>query len=230
MSSRDAILGRIRRSLAVGPDDVTRRAAVSDRITRPPRGTIPARGQLAPAARVELFAAMAERVNATVDRVASRDDIPAAVASYLRDHNLPAAIRRGADPRLDGLPWHTERQLDVKVGPSDGRDLAGLSHGFAGVAETGTLALVSGSDNPTTLNFLPEHHLVVIDATDVAGDYETVFERLRASYGKGEMPRTVNLITGPSRSGDIEQTILLGAHGPRNLHILIVGEASDPAH
>jgi len=77
--------------------------------------------------------------------------------------------------------------------------------------------------------FLPDNHIVVIAAEDVAGDYETVFARIRDTYGKGEMPRTVNLITGPSRSADIEQTLLLGAHGPRRLHIVVVtGEAGAP--
>jgi L-lactate dehydrogenase complex protein LldG len=51
-----------------------------------------------------------------------------------------------------------------------------------------------------------------------------VWARIRYAYGKGGMPRTVNWITGPSRSGDIEQTLLLGAHGPRRLHILLVRE------
>lgn len=83
--------------------------------------------------------------------------------------------------------------------------------------------LTSGPDNPTTVNFLPEVHVVAVAAGDIAGDYETVLGRLRETYGKGEMPRTVNLITGPSRSADIEQTLLLGAHGPRRLHVMIVG-------
>jgi L-lactate dehydrogenase complex protein LldG len=63
---------------------------------------------------------------------------------------------------------------------------------------------------------------VVVKAADVTGDMESVWTMLRANSGKGEMPRAVNLVTGPSRSGDIEQTILLGAHGPRALHIIIV--------
>ncbi|MFX8828968.1 LUD domain-containing protein, partial [Acinetobacter baumannii] len=78
------------------------------------------------------------------------------------------------------------------------------------VAESGTLVLTSGRDNPTTLNFLPEYHVVVVEASDIAGDYETIWNRVRAAYGKGTMPRTVNMVTGPSRSGDIEQTLLLG--------------------
>jgi L-lactate dehydrogenase complex protein LldG len=83
--------------------------------------------------------------------------------------------------------------------------------------------LVSGPDNPTTLNFLPENHIVVLNAADIKGDLETLLTALRQTYGKGEMPRTVNLVTGPSRSGDIEQTILLGAHGPRAVHLVLVG-------
>ena len=83
--------------------------------------------------------------------------------------------------------------------------------------------MTSGADNPTTLNFLPETAIVVLDAADIAGDYETVWDRLLPPGGEGLLPQTVNLITGPSRSADIEQTLLLGAHGPRSLHIVVVG-------
>jgi L-lactate dehydrogenase complex protein LldG len=220
--SREAILSKIRTALGAGPGDVERRATVSDRLIRPPRGLVPQRGQRPRAERIALFVAQAEKVSATVERVASPDAVPAAVAQYLRARNLPASLRRGADPRLAALPWASEPNLTVATGPSAGDDLVGLSHAFGGVAETGTLVMASGPDNPTTLNFLPEYHLVVIDADDIEGDTETVFDLIRARYGKGVMPRTVNMITGPSRSGDIEQTILLGAHGPRSLHIVIL--------
>jgi L-lactate dehydrogenase complex protein LldG len=98
-----------------------------------------------------------------------------------------------------------------------------VSHAFGGIAETGTLVMTSGKDNPSTINFLPEHHIVVINAKDVDGDMETVLAKVRKKFGKGVMPRTLNFITGPSRSGDIEQKIILGAHGPRALHIIVVG-------
>jgi L-lactate dehydrogenase complex protein LldG len=145
----------------------------------------------------------------------------AAVATFLRDQNLGPAIRRGADPRLDGMPWEAT-MLEIARGPSDGSDAASVSHAFAGVAETGTLVLVSGEDNPSTLNFLPDDHIVVVDGADVVADYERVWTLVRGRYGKGEMPRTVNLVTGPSRSGDIEQILLMGAHGPRRVHIVLV--------
>lgn len=223
MSSRDAILGRIRRSLGASGTDATRLATVRHRLAETPVNIIPARGQLPDAERVELFVRKANEVFASVARLENRDEIPRAVAEYLRSRNLPQAIRRGEDARLAGLPWEREAQLAVTVGPSDGKDLAGVSHADAGVAETGTVVLTSGADNPTTLNFLPDHHIVVVDASTVAGDYETVWADLRRRFGAGLMPRTVNLVTGPSRSADIEETLLLGAHGPRSLHILVVG-------
>lgn len=223
MSSRDAILGRIRRSLGASGSDATRLAAVRHRLAETPVNVVPARGQLPDAERIELFIRKAGEVFSTVVRLGSRDDIPTAVAAYLRDRNLPQAIRRGGDPRLAALPWEREAQLAVTVGPSDGNDLVGLSHADAGVAETGTVVLISGQENPTTLNFLPDHHIVVVDASTVGGVYETVWADLRRRFGAGVMPRTVNLVTGPSRSADIEETLLLGAHGPRSLHILVVG-------
>jgi L-lactate dehydrogenase complex protein LldG len=132
-------------------------------------------------------------------------------------------VRSGADPVIETLPWTREPHLERLVGPSDGSDPVALSRAFAGVAETGTLVLLSGPENPTTLNFLPDTHIVMIAAADIAGDYESIWRRLRERHGPGVMPRTVNMITGPSRSADIEQTLILGAHGPRALLILVVG-------
>jgi L-lactate dehydrogenase complex protein LldG len=148
--------------------------------------------------------------------------VPAAVADYLRSKNLPQSIRRGDDERLSLIPWAMQRALEVTTGASDGAQLASVSYSFGAVAESGTLVMLSGRDNPTTLNFLPDHHVVVVDERDIAGDYETVWDKIRERFGENKMPRVVNWISGPSRSGDIEQTHLLGAHGPRSLHVLVV--------
>lgn len=225
VGSRDAILASIRRSLGVTGKEAIRGQAVADRLAGHRRGVIPARGQLPPEQRVELFCQMVEFAAGTVERIASPADVPAAVSAFLRAHNLPMRIRHGDDPRLAAMPWEAERTLEVSTGPSGGSDLAAISHAFAGVAETGTLVLNSGPDNPTTLNFLPDLHLIVVDAADIAGDYESVWARLRERFGPGVMPRAVNMITGPSRSADIEQKLILGAHGPRQLHVLVTGEA-----
>jgi L-lactate dehydrogenase complex protein LldG len=223
MSGREAVLGRIRQSLGAGGDETVRAAAVAKRLSKPQKGIIPARGQLDERARVALFSTMAEGVFASVRHVKGADDVPRAVAEYLRSRNLPSSVRMGDDPRLAVMPWTKQKALQVRRGASDGEDETGVSYAFGAVAETGTLVMTSGPDNPTTVNFLPEHHIVVVDAGDIDGDLETVLAKVRKDYGKRHMPRVVNLITGPSRSGDIEQKLLLGAHGPRAVHIIVVG-------
>jgi L-lactate dehydrogenase complex protein LldG len=221
MSARDAILGKVRRALYVSADDTARNAAVDGRIRQHPAGIIPERGRVSPDAQLALFTRMVEKVGATVVRVGDTAQIPEAIAQYLRDRNLPARIRMGDDVLLNALPWQ-RTQIETSHGASDGTDPIGLSHAFGAAAESGTLVLVSGIANPTTLNFLPETHIVVLQRADLAGDYETIWRKLRSEYGRA-MPRTVNLISGPSRSADIEQTIVRGAHGPRELHIVVVG-------
>ncbi|WP_309299074.1 LutC/YkgG family protein [Methylopila jiangsuensis] len=226
MSARDQVLGAVRRSLGATGAERPRLKAVEDRLARPPLGVIPARAAArGPRERIALFVEMALASAATVDVVRDEADAPAAVAAYLRAHNLAPEVRRGGDPRLARLPWATTA-LTLKEGRTYGDDPVGLSAAFGGVAETGTLLLASGPDNPTSLNFLPDNHVVVLDAADVGATYEELWARLRARYGAGVMPRVANWITGPSRSADIEQILLMGAHGPRRLHIVLI----DPEH
>jgi L-lactate dehydrogenase complex protein LldG len=224
LSARDEILAGIRRALNVTGAEAPRRMAVAERLALAPAGIVPMRGQGDAAARSATFKAEAERAQASVAEVASAADVPSEIARYLRDGNLPATLRMGDDPSLAAMPW-SATTLEIARGASDGHDLNAVSVALAAVAESGTLALASGPDNPTTLNFLPDNHFIVVAASDILGDYESVWRKLRERYGKGLMPRTVNLITGPSRSADIEQTLLLGAHGPRRLHIVVVQNA-----
>jgi L-lactate dehydrogenase complex protein LldG len=226
-SARDEMLANIRRSLGVTGSEAPRASAVTERLRSRPLGIVPARGQLEPAERIALFKAQAERAAATVSLLAEGASVPEEIARFLRDNNLPASLRRGADPRLASLPWDAT-SLTVDVGPSEGRDLNAVSHALGGIAESGTVALISGPDNPTSLSFLPDNHIVVIAADDIAGDYETVLARVSTEPGAAGMPRSLNFITGPSRSGDIEQKLILGAHGPRRLHI-VVTSAPEPA-
>lgn len=221
MSARDDIFANIRRSLGVKGGETIRRQFVQDRLERAPKGVIPKRGQVSGEERIALFKVQTEASLATVTEVASAAEVPQSIALFLRNHNLLATLRMGDDQRLTAMPW-AETSLEVSHGPSGGRDLNAVSHAFGGVAETGTLAMVSGAENPSTLNFLPDNHIIVVSAKDIASDYESVWNHVRFAFGKGGMPRTVNFITGPSRSGDIEQTLLLGAHGPRRLHVVVV--------
>jgi L-lactate dehydrogenase complex protein LldG len=222
MNARDAILSKIKGQVAGNSVETARRAAVANRLASAPKGVIPQRGQLDASGLIELFCDRAQAVQATTKHVDTYDEIPDAISDYLRQRNLPQSIRMGEDERLGSINWSDWPQVTTAVGPTAGDDPIGLSHANGGAAETGTLVLTSGSENPTTLNFLPENHIVVIKAQDIEGDYEAALGRIRETYGKGRMPRTVNLVTGPSRSADIQQKLLLGAHGPRALHIIVV--------
>ncbi len=224
MSARERILGTIRASITRGgaARDV---AGAHARIANPKANLIPARAQLRHGKQVKLFIKQAEAAAATVVRVASAADAPAAVADYLAAHNLPARAVMAPDPALDALPWR-DTALELRAGATDGGDAVAVTGTFAAVAETGTLMIASGPDHPTTLDCLPESHVVVLRRDQVVGAYEDGWARLRAA-GRGT-PRTVVFITGPSRTGDIEQTMQLGAHGPRRLHIVLIDEDGAP--
>lgn len=221
MKAKDQILGRIRSGLCVDPaHDDARQRAVAERLASHPRNTVPARGTLDPEERIALFRKMAEAVSATTDRVAASADIAGAIASYLGGRNDLSPIRRGTDPRLEAVDWRAVPG-EVRTGPAEDGDQVGIAYALAGIAETGTSVLVSGPHAPTTIAFLPEVSIILLDAETIGGDMESAFDLVRESGS--DLPRTVNLITGPSRSADIEQTLLLGAHGPRALHLIVVG-------
>ncbi len=220
-NARLAVLGRVRAKLGVRSDEPGRLGLVQSRLRDPQPNLIPERAKGARAELIKLFQTMLEKAGAKVSRVRVLKGLPEAIAAQLRENNLPPRVRAGADPVFDALRAEPNG-LEILPGPADANDPVGLSHAIAAAAETGTLFLISGAENPSTINFLPETHLIVIFAADIAGSYEEGWAKLRI-YGSGTMPRTVNLISGPSRTADIEQTIVMGAHGPKKLLVLIAG-------
>jgi len=230
--SRDQVLSSIRRALKRGPLAPEAAAACETRLATHRRNLIPARARTLPRpGQVGLFVKMAETVNATVARVKQADDVPAAIADYLSRLNLPSRLVRAPDPVLDVLPWNERPLLETRRGVAEDTDPVGVTACFAAIAETGTLMLHSGATGPTRNNFLPDTHVVVVRASQVVAAYEDGWDRLRTARSRDggfAMPRTVNFITGPSRTADIEQKIELGAHGPRRLHIVLIddGEAA----
>ncbi len=221
-SARDEILAQIRHSLNVDPVAGDRVETVAERLGCHRRNIVPQRAKGTHAQNVERFRRRIEAVDATAYEVKFLTDIPAVIEEYLRDHNLSLKIRRGVDPALESLAWSKAPALQIVTGAARKTDKVSLSRAFCAVAETGTLVMTSGSRNPTTLNFLPENHIVIIEAGRIVGSYEDVWDEMRKVYGEGEMPRAVNLISGPSRTADVEQKIELGAHGPRRLHVIIL--------
>ena len=174
-----------------------------------------------PAVGGDLVARFAEKVELVASTFASVDGIDGvskAVSAYLDEHGLPKDIVVTTDPLLARVRWSNE--LAVARRAAEPEDRVSVTGAFAGVAETGTLVFVSDRATPTTLNFLPETHVAVLARDRLVAHLEDVWARLRAE--RAEPPRSVNLITGPSRTGDIELQLELGAHGPRRLHVLLV--------
>ncbi|MBU0751882.1 MAG: LUD domain-containing protein [Gammaproteobacteria bacterium] len=215
--SRDLILGRIRerlgRSAANAP---TAGAAVDAALAahsaspRPPPD-------------VDLVAAFrtrSEALSSTVDEVAVLADVPRAVAAYLAEHKIdPRAV---CVPEIKGLDWRGAG-IEVEARAAVDHDLVGITGCFRAIAETGTLMLCTAPATPATVSLLPETHIAVVAAPTILASMEEAWAAARAEFG--QLPRAVNFISGPSRTGDIEQTIVLGAHGPYRVHVIVVRAA-----
>jgi len=224
--SREAVLGTIRRSLGRGLLPPDQAAMLAGRLARHPRGLIPARSRLPRPEQIALFIRNVEKEYGTVARLAELAAAPAAVAEYLASQNLPPELVVAPHPELVALPWSSRPLLRVHTGRAEAADVVGVQQAFAAVAETGTLMLPSAPVRPTTVNLLVDTEIVLLRASRVVGAYEEAWDLLRAENedpGSGRfMPRNVMLVTGPSRSADIEQSLELGAHGPCRLHVLLI--------
>jgi L-lactate dehydrogenase complex protein LldG len=193
------------------------------RLERHPRQLIPARSRLPHAEQINLFVSNVEKEFGSVSRVADTTEVPGAVADYLAAQNLPGNLIMAPHPELRAIDWASRPLLDIREGRAEGTDMVSVQHAFAAIAETGTLMFPSAAERPTTLNILTDTEVVVLRASRVVGAYEEAWDLLRSEIGA--MPRNVMLVTGPSRSADIEQALELGAHGPRRLHVVLVEDA-----
>jgi L-lactate dehydrogenase complex protein LldG len=218
--SKAEILGNIRRGLGRTQATEAEKTRVATRIATHAANLIPARAQLPEAQTQALFIDMAREAAAEVIELKQASELPAAVAEWLQKTGINELVM-ATDASLKPLRQQLPDTLKVRDGVALAGDLASLTGAFLGIAETGTLMLYSRPDSPTTLNFLPDNHLVVLQRKDIVGVYEQAWARLREQ--QAGLPRTVNMITGPSRSADIEQKLQMGAHGPRRLVIFLVG-------
>jgi L-lactate dehydrogenase complex protein LldG len=140
------------------------------------------------------------------------DLAPALGASGLDVHSMPAAEPGGSAERerLRALAARADLGLT-------GVDLA--------VAETGTLVVVSGAGRPRSTSLLPPCHIAVFDRTALVESLRQVGVFLEAWHGDGRPPAagaSINFITGPSRTADIELTLTRGVHGPKEVHAIFV--------
>jgi L-lactate dehydrogenase complex protein LldG len=165
---------------------------------------------------VERFVTKMLEKSATLVRIASFAEVGTEVARFVAAVN--AGKRLCVAQALAAIDWPAGFSVEHRAARRD--DETSVTPCFAAVAESGGIVTLSGPATPSTLNFVPDNHIVVVQAAQVVRHFEDVWTQWRAS-GR-PMPRTVNIISGPSRTADIEMTIQLGAHGPRRLHILLV--------
>ena len=216
MSSREDIIRRVRRNLRGDPDAAGVGATAEAWLGAHASGPRPA----VPGDLVERFLAKSEAQSSSVDRVAEWPQVPAAVARYLDSAGLPRRVVGW--PLLAQQPWSQAGiQFDAR-GAREG-DLVGVTGSYCAIAETGTLMLLSGADTPATVSLLPETHVAVVAASRIVAGMEDAWNLARTELS--QLPRAVNFISGPSRTGDIEQTIVLGAHGPYRVHVVVVAGA-----
>ena len=167
--------------------------------------------------RIAGFTTQALALQTSVARVASAQDVPLAVAAYLREQAL--GVQGVAWETLADLPW-VDAGVTLEFRPPRDEDKLGITGCFCAVAETGSLVLASSPTTPSSTHLLPETHIAVVPASRIVPALEDAYALLRAKLG--ELPRALSTVSGPSRTGDIEQTIVLGAHGPYRVHVVIV--------
>lgn len=214
MTARNNILARIRAAQGrSGTPSLQERDDAALHIRTHPQGPRP-RSDWEPVAR---FSERALTLSTSVDQVGAIGEVPSAVAHYLQQHSLPR--RAVCWPDLMELDWQTAG-IEVEARGAQGSDLIGITGAFCAIAETGTLLLLSGPRTPATTSLLPETHIAVVSAGRIVRGMEDAWGLLRSEHG--ELPRAVNFISGPSRTADIEQTLVLGAHGPYRVHIVLV--------
>ncbi len=216
MSARDKILARIRTAQGrSGAATQAERDSVQTQIAQKNIGPRPLmQGDL-----VERFKKLSTEMICTLAEVASENDVPAACRDYLQKNNLPTT--GVAWPALRHLDWKSAG-IDVEFRRANGDDGIGITSVFAALAETGTLMLLSGADTTASVSLVPETHIAVLHKNRIVPYMEDAWALVRKE--KGELPRAVNFVSGPSRTADIEQTIVLGAHGPYRLHIVLVND------
>lgn len=214
MSAKDNILSRIRAVKARGETSAAgARKEIGEYIRSHPESPRPAgEWELLPR-----FREMAAAMSSTVDDVAALADVPGATAKYLKGQGLP--MEAVCWPQLAGLDW-AAAGIRIHTGHAQGADLVGITGAFCAIAETGTLLALSGEDTPASASLAPETHIAVVPVSRIVRGMEEAFALMRAE--RGQPPRAMTFISGPSRTGDIELNITLGAHGPFRVHLILV--------
>jgi len=230
VSERENILGRIREALTVPapmpgthapehpPAHITTESPASHA-----RDWLPSVGASV-AEQFELFARNAADLKADFQLLANRDELKAALLKMATAEQWQRIASHGGELtnfacQSLGLPVTlTDRGYEVQA--MEQCD-AGITECDALVAQTGGVAVTTRSAGGRALSVLPPHHVVLARRDQLVADLPAAFARLQELYAP-DYPSMISFITGPSRTGDIERILVLGAHGPKKLTILCV--------
>jgi L-lactate dehydrogenase complex protein LldG len=163
------------------------------------------------------FATKARASAADVYEIARLEDAPEAIWSILTSKQAEPRLHFLPSCPVAGLPWQRAPGLSLTSERPSGMETA-VSIADFGIAETGTVVFFSSERSAASWHFLPGREIVLVRRDTIVPRLENVIETLSS---RRDMPATVNLVTGPSRTADIEQTIERGAHGPRELCVII---------
>ena len=215
MSARDNILARIRSQTGKpGVTSESELASVRSHIARHERGPVPSIAMHDP---VRHFIKECARLNTTLAEVANVAEVPREVARYIAaEALLPRCV---GWQELSVLDWQAAGiRFDNR--PATGDDLIGVTGCYCAIGETGTLLLLGAPATPKTTALLPETHICIVKKSRMVPTMEDAFSLMRGEIG--EPPRATFFVSGPSRTADIEQTIVIGAHGPYRVHVVLI--------
>ena len=215
MSARENILARIRSQTGrPGATSDSELAAVRAHIARHERGPLPSIARHDP---VRHFIQECARLDSTLAEVADIAGVPREVARYIAAGSLlPRCV---GWPELALLDWQAAGiQFDDR--PATGDDLIGVTGCYCAIGETGTVLLLGAPATPKATALLPETHICIVKKSRMVPTMEDAFALMRGEIG--EPPRATFFVSGPSRTADIEQTIVIGAHGPYRVHVILI--------
>ena len=196
------------------------------------RGRVGAR--MAPATLCAPFEAAARGWRADVLH-ANPGNWPAAVRQALAQRRCQSIaigaaspLQPGLDAALQGLAVRRfERPLEAWKGELFDAVDAAVTSTVAGIADTGTLVLRPGRHEPRTLSLVPPVHVAVLMASALHASLPAAMHALYPGDGPPELPTNLLLVTGPSKTADIQQVLAYGAHGPKELVIVLVDDLAE---
>ncbi len=161
-------------------------------------------------------------VNGTVEIVSSHSQVPGAVQEFLKTHDLPADMVMGDTEFLRGIDWPDDWNIERRSACKT--DEVSVTDAICAIAETGTILIASSPQVSSTHLFVPENHVVVLDIGQLVRHLEDALQLV--SQQVSGHSRGIHMVTGPSKTADVEQTIQYGAHGPRRLHAIFVDSSA----